>query len=253
MPYAQNAGIRIHYEIIGSGPPLVLQHGFFWSMAGWKRVGYVDVLKSRFQLILIDARGHGASDKPHDGDAYALQRHIGDITNVLDAVHLDAAHFWGFSMGGWFAYGMAKYAADRVRSLIVGAAHPYARRLPPESRPSGDNPDAFIDAFFRRLRLDRAKLSQAELAEFYENDFVALSASLQDRPALEHVLTRIKVPCLVYVGSEDGICAEVETCAKLIPDAKFVLLPGLNHPETFYRSDLVLPPALEFLERAPSA
>ena len=62
MPYATNQGVRIHYQVEGDGPPLVLQHGFFWSVEGWYRVGYVDTLRTSYRLILIDARGHGASD-----------------------------------------------------------------------------------------------------------------------------------------------------------------------------------------------
>ena len=41
MPYAINQGVRIHYQIEGDGPPLVLQHGLFWRVAGWYRYGYV--------------------------------------------------------------------------------------------------------------------------------------------------------------------------------------------------------------------
>ncbi len=66
MPYADNQGIRIHYRVEGEGPPLVLQHGFSQGMQRWYRAGYVNALKHDYQLILIDARGHGSSDKPHD-------------------------------------------------------------------------------------------------------------------------------------------------------------------------------------------
>lgn len=66
MAYADNNGIRIHYQVEGDGPPLVLQHGYSDSLESWYEFGYVDKLKSQCQLILIDARGHGASDKPHD-------------------------------------------------------------------------------------------------------------------------------------------------------------------------------------------
>ena len=71
MPYATNDGTRIHYRVEGSGSPLILQHGFFWSLDGWQKWGYVDALKSQFQLVLVDARGHGASDKPHEAAAYS--------------------------------------------------------------------------------------------------------------------------------------------------------------------------------------
>src|SRR5215470_20378716 len=63
MPYATNHGLRIHYRVEGAGPPLVLQHGYTWHMGGWATSGYVEPLKFHYQLILLDARGHGASDE----------------------------------------------------------------------------------------------------------------------------------------------------------------------------------------------
>jgi pimeloyl-ACP methyl ester carboxylesterase len=72
MSYADSRGIRIHYRVEGEGPPLVLQHGFTQSIDDWYEFGYVDALKRDYRLILVDARGHGQSDKPHDPNAYGL-------------------------------------------------------------------------------------------------------------------------------------------------------------------------------------
>jgi pimeloyl-ACP methyl ester carboxylesterase len=66
MAYADNNGVRIHYQVEGNGPPLVLQHGYSDSLESWYDFGYVEQLKSERQVILIDARGHGASDQPHN-------------------------------------------------------------------------------------------------------------------------------------------------------------------------------------------
>src|SRR3954447_26749762 len=74
MPYASNDGVRIYYEREGSGPPLVLHHGFTRSLEGWRDNGYADVLNTEYELILMDARGHGRSDKPHDPAAYAPEQ-----------------------------------------------------------------------------------------------------------------------------------------------------------------------------------
>ena len=110
MPYARNEGVRIHYEVEGEGPPLVLQHGFSESVVDWYETGYVKALKPDYRLILIDARGHGDSDKPHDPEAYLLNRRVGDVTAVLDALDIATAVYWGYSMGGWIGFGMANYA-----------------------------------------------------------------------------------------------------------------------------------------------
>src|SRR5215475_10599773 len=101
MPYTENAGVRIHYAVEGSGPELVLLHGFMGSVDDWIARGYVASLRSNYRLILIDSRGHGQSDKPHAEVSYALDRRVADVTAVLDVLSVKTAHFWGYSMGGY--------------------------------------------------------------------------------------------------------------------------------------------------------
>src|SRR5262249_35481004 len=98
MPYANNQGIRIHYQVEGVGAALVLLPGYSDSMESWYEQGYVAALKSTYQLVLIDARGHGASDKPHDPDAYGMQHNVSDVLAVLDTLHVPTVHFFGYSM-----------------------------------------------------------------------------------------------------------------------------------------------------------
>ena len=64
MPSVDNKGVSIHYRVEGNGPPLVLGHGFTDSIDVWYERGYVAALKPKYRLVLIDARGHGQSDKP---------------------------------------------------------------------------------------------------------------------------------------------------------------------------------------------
>ena len=100
MPYANNEGVRIHYQIEGEGPPLVLQH---WSLATLEcsyDYGYVSALGNDYQLILLDARGHSASDKPRESEAHGLGQRVGDIVAILDDLGIGKAHFGGYSMGG---------------------------------------------------------------------------------------------------------------------------------------------------------
>ena len=84
MPYADNDGIRIHYHIEGAGPPLVFQHGFSGSLVDWYANSYVEPLKAGHELVLIDARGHGQSDKPHDPAAYNdIGAGVNDVVSAL--------------------------------------------------------------------------------------------------------------------------------------------------------------------------
>ncbi len=98
------------------------------------------------------------------------------------------------------------------------------------------------------IGLDRAALSPAEEAEFFDNDFRALAASLQDRPSLEDILPTMTMPCLLYVGEEDDNFPQVQACVEQIPQGSLVSIPGVNHPEAFYRAELVLPLTMKFLQ-----
>ena len=85
MPYVNNDGIRIYFEITGSGAPLILQHGLSDSIAGWRESGLVERLQDRHLMIMIDARGHGRSENPHYSAAYELKQRVGDVLAVLGA------------------------------------------------------------------------------------------------------------------------------------------------------------------------
>src|SRR5689334_1501813 len=129
MPFANNQGVRIHYDTVGQGRPLVLHHGTSGSGPDWADLGYVEALKHDHRLILIDARGHGSSDKPHDPAAYDLSLRASDVVSVQDHLGLPKADYFGYSMGGWIGFGLAKHTPDRVNSLIIGGAHPYAESM----------------------------------------------------------------------------------------------------------------------------
>ena len=133
MPRVENKGISIHYRVEGDGPPLILQHGVTDSSDVWYERGYVAALKAKYRLVLIDARGHGQSDKPHDPPSYAPEMFASDVAAVLDALGMKTATYWGYSLGGRIGFAFARYALDRLASLVIGGrsasnASPYTAK-----------------------------------------------------------------------------------------------------------------------------
>lgn len=126
MPFANNQGVRIHYETVGQGPPLIMQYGQYFPLEVWHYLNYVEVLKDHCRLILVDARGHGRSDKPYDPEAYRSGHRVKDILAVMDDLGLEKAHYMGYSSGGYLGFGIAQSAPERVHSLILGGTSPYA-------------------------------------------------------------------------------------------------------------------------------
>ena len=253
MPYADNHGVRIHYRVEGEGSPLVLQHGLIQSIEDWYESGYVSALRAAgFRLILADARGHGGSDKPHDPAAYHLDRWVADIAAVLDALNFAKAHFWGYSMGGWIGFGMARYAPERVDRLVIGGSHPYARDQEPAREFFNAHLDDSADDFVTALE-DRfgAQVSPARKVRLCNLDRHALLALSQDRPELSDILSNMRMPCCLYAGEADPLCEPAKSASARIPNALFFSLPGLDHPGAFRSSDLLLPQVISFLRRQP--
>ena len=248
MPYANHQGIRIHYEVDGRGPPLVLQHGFTSSLKSWYMNGYVEALRPNYQLILVDARGHGGSDKPHDPAAYDLSLRAGDVVAVLDDLHLHTAYFWGYSMGGRIGFGLAKYAPERLAALIIGGMNPYARRLSAANRLAGTDPSTFVAALFERLGIDPATLPPERREELLANDFEALAALQRDEPSVEEILPTMTMPCLLYTSEADPYYAGASKCVQSMPNTTFFALQGLDHGAAFREAGLVLPHVTKFLQ-----
>jgi pimeloyl-ACP methyl ester carboxylesterase len=250
MPYTDNGNVRIHYQAEGEGPALVLQHGFTESSVDWYECGYVKALRPHYRLILIDARGHGASDKPHDPDAYVLNRRVADVVAVLDALDIAKALFWGYSMGGWIGFGIAKYARERVRALVIGGQHPYARSVEPLRQMVRRGITQGSGAFVAGMEEMFGPESPERRGRLLSADLEALLALAQDRPSLEDIVPTMVMPCCLYAGEVDPIYSEVKACSKHISGATFFSLPGLSHCEAYARSELVLPRVTGFLKAA---
>jgi pimeloyl-ACP methyl ester carboxylesterase len=139
MRFATNSddGARIGYDLVGEGAPLLFFHGSLTSSALWRTLGYVDALRVTRQLILVDARGHGHSDKPTTMEAYAMERLVGDVIAVLDDCEVPETAYLGYSMGGRVGFGLGIRAPERVRALILGGASHRPQALWTRSRPRG--------------------------------------------------------------------------------------------------------------------
>src|SRR5581483_4298620 len=91
----------------------------------WRDFGLAAPLARHNRLIILDARGCGASDKPHDPAAYEPAVRAYDIAAVLDDLGIAKTNYYGHSYGGRTAWALAKYIPDRIASLIISGSHPY--------------------------------------------------------------------------------------------------------------------------------
>src|SRR5215207_11665826 len=108
MPSVERDGVRIHYEVVGAGPPVVLLHGAAGDSTMWRHACYVDGLDG-FSRVLVDSRGHGLSDGPGDEAAYRLEEYV---EAVIDALGAPSVVLWGYSSGAHVAAAVAGSATS---------------------------------------------------------------------------------------------------------------------------------------------
>ena len=256
MPYANNNGVKIHYEVEGQGPPLVLQHGIMMSLNSWRVWGYTDALKEKYTLILTDARGHGKSDKLYEPEAYTPKNMTGDMAAVLDDLKIEKTLYWGYSMGSMIGFQLLKRDPSRFSSFVFGGMSPYPWQSKEEMALIGflnevgrigarDGAEAMISAYERL-----GPLSETRRQQYRENDWLAMDAcfrNLADWSLTDDVLAGCSAPCFLYAGSLDPLSSGARRCAGVMRSASFVSILGLDHSGAFYSSSPVLPHVKRFL------
>jgi pimeloyl-ACP methyl ester carboxylesterase len=227
MPDFDSAGVRIHYETFGQGRPIVLVHGFVANLrANWVATGWIDVLSPLRQVIALDCRGHGESDKPHDPAAYAAHEMTDDVVRLMDHLGVATADLMGYSMGAGTALRAAVRHPQRFTSVILGGIGDVQRRG--GRRPGvgeallADDPASITDPVAKAFRLfaDGLKADRKALAGYQQSDRM---------PVERAELAAINVPVLVVNGSQDTLAGDAHEMVAAIPNARLVVLPGKDH------------------------
>ena len=115
-------GLKIAYDIQGTGPPVVLLHGAGKTRADWHKTGYITRLRDAFTIITIDLRGCGESAIAIEIADFTIEQLMMDVQVVLDACGLEHYSLWGYSLGGNIARFLA--ARSRARPGTCGDRHP---------------------------------------------------------------------------------------------------------------------------------
>src|SRR5437762_10255447 len=118
---------RLHVEVEGSGPVVVLAHGFAGSARNF--LPQARALRDRYRIVRFDARGHARSGAPAEAAAYTPEAFVADVGRVLDQVGAQRAVVGGLSMGAGIALRFALAHPERADGLVL-AAFPAGARTP---------------------------------------------------------------------------------------------------------------------------
>ncbi|HEX6817462.1 MAG TPA: alpha/beta hydrolase [Ktedonobacterales bacterium] len=233
--FTASDGTRIAYDEWGREtgdtglPPVVLHHGFIANAnLNWVGPGVVNALTSAGRrVVALDARGHGASDKPHDASFYGEERMAADLRQLFDILGAPQVDLVGYSMGALVSLVVASQDA-RVRRLVVGGVGAGAAEAGGVSSRVLSR-DAIAAAL---LAKDPASISDPvgalfrSFAERVGGDREALAASAAAHHVTSIPLAQITAPTLVIAGRQDQLAARPEVLANAIPNARLKLIPG---------------------------
>ena len=233
-------GIRIAYEALGAGAPVMLVHGFGSSrVQNWKFPGWYEAL-SGYRVIAMDCRGHGQSDKPHDPAHYDHGLMAGDVIAVMEAAGEASAFVMGYSMGGFIALQLVTTHPERIAKLViggVGASYLSAAETSTDRLADPLVRERLADALLvpdKASITDPIALRFREFAELPGKDRLALAACMRAmRPPIRaDILARVEVPVLVACGENDDLTGPPGPLAAAFPFGEAMTVPGRDHMST---------------------
>jgi pimeloyl-ACP methyl ester carboxylesterase len=253
MPKIDRDGTKIYYEVHGSGPPLILTHGYSSTSAMW--TAQIEALSKRHRLILWDMRGHGQSDYPDDPAAYSEALTVADMAALLDEIGADSAIVGGLSLGGYMSLAFYRAHPERVRALLIIDTGPGFRK--DDARDAWNRRAHETGDRFEREGLGVLKSLSRERSTVSHRDAAGLARAARgmltqrDARVIES-LPGIKVPSLVVVGADDTpFLAASDYMATKIPGAKKVVIPAAGHAVNIDQPQAFIDAVLPFLDGLP--
>ena len=269
--------LRLHAVIGGDGPPLLLIHGWPQAWYAWRML--MPTLAGDFELIAVDQRGMGLSDKPKDG--YDTATLANDLVALMDALGHERFAVYGTDTGMTIAYALAADHPNRVERLVVSEAPlPGISPSPPLFLPTALNARLWHLAFnqlgadvnealvrgreeiFFGAEFDASagtKKLPAEVVSYYVDtlaaDAEALRGSFELYRAFPTMIAqneqrktrRLTMPVLAIGGEEssgEGVAATMKLVAD---DVQSVVLPGAAHWVAEQAPEALLAALTEFL------
>lgn len=264
--------LRLHVELSGRGPPVVLLHGFTGSTTTWSPL--VSSLRDEFTTVAVDLPGHGRSSAPREARRYGLTRLADDLATVLDNVHLPRVVLLGYSLGGRAALHFALRHPARLAALVLESSSPgiqngteRAARAEADDELAEaierDGTEAFTDRWERLpLWASQAGLPPATVAALraqrLANDAQGLANSLRgtgqgSNPDVSKQLSQLAHPALLIAGAlDEKYATAARRMAATMPLARAAIVEQAGHAVHLERPVEFATLVREFLAEVPS-
>jgi pimeloyl-ACP methyl ester carboxylesterase len=272
MRITTSDGVELAVEVTGSGPGLVLVHGFGGAKEDF--ADHVPTLARDHTVVIFDHRGHGSSDKPTDRSAYSLARLAADVLEVADACELERFRLLGHSMGGMIARQIPLHAPERIEAFVMMDTS--AGPIP------GFDPE--LMHLGAEVALTQGKTALKELLDLAPVlETPAYKQTLVERPGYQEFQDRkwddlsevmwgvmtiemanqpddlaalaaaVRFPMLILVGAQDTpFVAASHAMNDAIDGAQLVVIPDAGHSPQFENPDAWIEAMTGFLASLPA-
>lgn len=265
MNRIRSSDADIAYEMLGSGPPVVLLHPFPANRELWLPAS--KALQSRYQLILPDLRGHGDSGVG-EGSA-TMAKHAADLARILGEEKIDRAIFVGVSIGGYVLFEFWRRYRGRVQALVLcntkaqaDAAEARAGRLQAASEVLERGTEPFFETTVKKLLGQTTAVTRPDLVDgalrmmrkMSAEDVALVQRGMAERPDSIETLKTINVPTLIITGDEDTVTGipEAELMKRHVVGSEMKLVGKAGHYSPWEQPEEVGRLLRQFVDRVAS-
>ena len=216
-------GVELYYEVHGTGEPLILLHGFGGCSQDWSAL--IADLRTQFQLIIPDMRGHGRSTNP--SKLFRHQESAADMFALLDHLGIGAFKGLGVSGGGNVLLHLATQQPQRVQAMVLVSATSY---FPAQARPiMRQYPDSLTEQDWETMR--RRHPGGDEQIKKILASTAAFAESYDDVNFTTPYLSTIQARTLIVQGDRDPLYpVEISVeMARAIPRSSLWIVPNGGH------------------------
>ena len=253
--YAPVNGIKLYYEVYGSGQPIVLIHGAFMTIeSNWSQM--IPELSKTRKVIAIEMQGHGRT--PYSDRQLSQATMASDVAAVMDYLKIDSADVAGYSMGGAIAYKFAIQSPKRLKKLvIISATYKSTGWLPEINNAFKMFKPEFFDNSPLHTAYDAVAPDKTKWSSFI-SQMIAYAAEPFDFG--DDNIAKISAPVLIIAGDNDGLDkTELVKTYKLLgggvaadmgqtSKSQLAIVPGQSHVSLMAQTATILNYMSNFLK-----
>jgi len=252
--------INLAYTDVGTGPPIVLIHGYPFNRSLWTE--QTEALNSKYRVVAPDLRGFGESDSS-EGTA-TMARMAEDVAALMDALAIEQAVIGGLSMGGYVALAFARMFPARVKALVLADTRAQAdseegkqTRHQQAEKALSEGMAGIADAMLPKLLTPDTVSKRPELVKRVRDMMLktkpegaaAALLGMAERDDQTEFISSIRVPALILVGREDAITpvADSEKMQSRIEGSRLVVIENAGHVSNLEQTEQFNDALLGFL------